>query len=304
MEILKKSRMFIYKNARPLDMARWNYLFEKGEKEAVIKYLKSYQNADGGFAHALEPDCWNENTTPMQTWAATKIIKEINLQDKTHPLITGIIRYLSCADKFDGHCWSGLNNVPTNNDFPHAPWWAYGQDKETSYNPTASLIGFMLKYADKKSSAYGLACKLTQEAYLNFKQKFPLESMHEAACFVELYEYLKECEIDYPVNLAEFKALLQQQIKQTITYDTDCWSTAYICKPSLFISGKKSDFYFGNEDICGFERNFIKQTQNADGTWNITWEWDAFPQQWAVSKNWWKADIIIRNLAYVKAFEE
>ena len=44
----------------------------------VINILKTYQNTDGGFANALEPDCWNINSTPLQTWAATRIIKEIN----------------------------------------------------------------------------------------------------------------------------------------------------------------------------------------------------------------------------------
>ena len=60
-------------------MARWNYLFENGSKEDVASVLKTYQNDDGGFANALEPDCWNINSTPLQTWVATQIIKEINL---------------------------------------------------------------------------------------------------------------------------------------------------------------------------------------------------------------------------------
>ncbi len=49
-----KARDFIYKNARPIDMARWKYLFENGSKEAVLEALSTYQNEDGGFAHALD----------------------------------------------------------------------------------------------------------------------------------------------------------------------------------------------------------------------------------------------------------
>ena len=78
MDYYARAKKFILKNARPLDMARWNYLFENGSKEDVINILKTYQNTDGGFANALEPDCWNINSTPLQTWAATRIIKEIN----------------------------------------------------------------------------------------------------------------------------------------------------------------------------------------------------------------------------------
>ena len=128
--------------------------------------------------------------------------------------------------------------------------------------------------------------------------------MHEAACFIELYEYLDACGIYDLLDLEEFKSLLQRQIKEAITYETESWSTEYICKPSLFIRNKQSVFYLSNEDICKFECDFIRQTQNADGTWNVTWNWNDFPEQWAISKHWWKSDIIIRNLSYLKAFAQ
>ncbi len=304
MNILKKSRDFIYRNARPLDMARWNYLFEDGEKEDVIKCLTFYQNDDGGFSHALEPDCWNDQSTPLQTWVATKIIKEIRLEDKKHPLVLGILRYLNSGDEFDGHFWNGLSSVKSNNNAPHAPWWSYTQEKETSYNPTASLIGFILKYADKNSSLYITACQLAREAFIYLKENYPLESMHETSCFVELYEYMEECQIKEIIDLKEFKNLLQLQIKSIITYTTDNWLTEYVCKPSQFISSYKSSFYINNEEIYQYECEFIKETQNVDGTWDVTWEWDAYADQWAISQNWWKADIIIRNVAFVKGVEK
>lgn len=76
-----------------------------------------------------------------------------------------------------------------------------------------------------------------------------------------------------------------------------------MCRPSLFIKNPESDFYLGNEDICAFELEFIKRTQKEDGTWDVTWSWDAYPEQWTISKNWWKSDIIIRNLAFTQAFK-
>ena len=42
--ILEKSRNFIYRNARPLDVARWRYLFENGSSDDVINALAAYQN--------------------------------------------------------------------------------------------------------------------------------------------------------------------------------------------------------------------------------------------------------------------
>lgn len=297
------AKKFILKNARPLDMARWNYLFENADKQDVIKTLKAYQNADGGFANALEPDCWNAKSTPMQTWVATRIIKEINLENKSHPMIKGILEYLASGDEFDGHRWNGLNAVATNNDYPHAPWWTYTQNHELGYNPTASLIGFILKYAEKESDFYRLACNLAKEAYAYFENNFPLESMHEAACFVELYEDMKECDCHTLFNLERFKGLIQEQIKQLITYNTERWNIDYVCKPSLFITNKLSDFYLDNKDICSFECEFIREHQNKDGTWHITWNWEDYPEQWTISENWWKSDVIIKNIKYIKEFD-
>lgn len=295
----EKARIFIFKNTRPLDLARWTFLFENGSQQEVLKHLASYQNADGGFGHALEPDCWNPNSSPIQTWMATQIIREINFEGKEHPIIQGILKYLSSGKNFDEHTWA--NTIPSNNDFPHAPWWSYDPTPQTTYNPTASLIGFILKFADKNSQPLETARVLTQEAYAYFTSHYPLDAMHTAACFVDLYEYLKESGNEDLLDMAEFKRLLQAQIQHSITYDTSKWAVDYVCKPSLFIGSKNSDFYQENESICDYECEFLTKTQEADGTWAITWVWADYPKEWHITKNWWKVDLIIRNIKYLEA---
>lgn len=295
-----KARHFIYKNARPIDSARWKYLFENGSKEAVLEALSTYQNEDGGFAHGLEPDCWNPHSSPVQTWVATEIIKEIQLEDRNHPIILGILKYLSSGKDFNGHTWA--NTIASNNDYPHAPWWNYDPQQDRSYNPTACLIGFILKYADQESQIYELACQLAQEAYSYFQEHFPLDSIHTVSCFVELYQYMQDCQITNLLNMEELKTLLTQQIQHVITYETFKWAIEYVCKPSLFISSKTSDFYEHNQKICQFECEFILDTQEDDGTWAITWSWDDYPEQWAITKNWWKSDWILKYMKFLKEF--
>lgn len=295
----EQARNFIYKNARPLDIARWKYIFENGSKEDILIALTAYQNEDGGFGNALESDCWNPNSSPVQTWVATEIIKEINLNDKNHPIIQGILNYLWSGKDFDGHTWS--NTVVTNNDYPHAPWWSFETSQEISYNPTACFIGFILKFAEKNSELFEVACTLAKEAYSYFKTHFPMESMHTVSCFVELYEYIKESSINELLDIGEFNTLLQKQIQHVITYDTSKWTVDYVCKPSLFIRTKTSDFYIQNKEICDYECEFILNTQEPDGTWGITWSWTDYPEQWNISKNWWKSDLIIKNISYIKA---
>ncbi len=121
MATYQKAQNFIYRNARPLDLARWQYHFENGSKEGVLTALSYYQNRDGGFGYALEADAWNPNSSPIQTWAATEILREIAFQDQEHPIIQGILKYLNSGKDFNGEFWYTV--VRSNQDYPHAPWW-------------------------------------------------------------------------------------------------------------------------------------------------------------------------------------
>lgn len=51
-----KAREFVYANARLLDRRRFEYHFEQGKAHPVLDALRAYQNSDGGFGSALEPD--------------------------------------------------------------------------------------------------------------------------------------------------------------------------------------------------------------------------------------------------------
>ncbi|MEL7626463.1 MAG: hypothetical protein AAGU15_06360 [Anaerolineaceae bacterium] len=293
----EKARSFIYHNARPLDLARWKFHFENGPRGEVLEALETYQNEDGGFGHGLEPDFWNPNSSPMHTWVATRIIDEIDMDDRHHPIIRGILRYLGSGLDFTGHTW--LNTIPTNNDYPHATWWTFDPSQGTTYNPTASLVGFILKFEDKDNELYEKGLILAEEAYVHFRSHHPLDEMHTVATYVELYEYLKDSPVS--IDLDEFKILLQTQLQHVITHDTSRWATDYVCKPSLFIQSKDSDFYQENLYICKYECEFIEKTQKEDGTWAITWAWEDYPEEWHISKNWWKSDLIIKNLKYLAA---
>jgi len=302
MMYFERAKAFIYKNARPLEMARWKFLFENGSKEDVLTILATYQNDDGGFGHALEPDCWNPNSSPIQTWCATRIVHEIKLEDQKHPIIQGILRYLSSGKDFDGHTWLAV--IKSNDDYPHAPWWTFESGKAISYNPTASLAGFIIKFADKNSDLYALGCRLAKEALDYFQSHYPVDVMHTVSCFVELYTDLKGSNTKDLLDLDEFRNLLHNQIKRIITNDKEKWGVEYVCKPSLFFDSITSDFYSKYKATAEYECDFIVKTQEKDGTWAITWSWGDYPEAWILSKQWWKSDLIIKNIKFIRAIRE
>ena len=57
-EMQCRIRRWIERNARPLEWALYRQKFENGSESAVLEALSAYQNPDGGFGYALEPDDW------------------------------------------------------------------------------------------------------------------------------------------------------------------------------------------------------------------------------------------------------
>ncbi len=293
-----KAKKYIYRNARPLDLARWQYLMENGTRENVLQVLEKYQNPDGGFGHAVEPDFWNPNSSPIQTWAATEILFEMGMEDQDHPMVQGILRYLMSGDSFDGTTWG--NTISSNNAFPHAPWWEYEKKNKNNYNPTAALAGFMVYFAKPDSPEMELGVRLVQESIQYLQSIHSPVEMHVLACFVRLYHYLGKASGHQIIDIIALKSLLNRQVKECVAYDISRWETDYLCKPSMFLSSKQDEFYPEIKKIAEYELDFIDQTQLEDGTWGITWSWSGYSEAWKVAENWWKCELIIKNCNYMK----
>lgn len=300
MTTLQKARHFIYRNARPLDLARWQYHFENGSKEAVLNALSYYQNDDGGFGHALEADYWNPNSTPIQTWVATEILHELDFKDSTHPVLAGILSYLASGQHFSGRVW--YNTVTSNNGYPHAPWWHTESESSChhDYNPTACLAGFLIRFAEKNSELYRLGCRIANQACEQLPAGEQLNDMHTLLCYVRLFNYMQEADCTDVVDLPALKAILMKQVTSCITQDTAVWETSYVCKPSQFFNTKDSIYFQANKEIAQYECDYILNTQLEDGSWNIPWGWQSYPEQWAISKNWWKSNVILVNMRYLQ----
>ena len=97
------------------------------------------------------------------------------------------------------------------------------------------------------------------------------------------------------------KEKLHESVNQLIVKDKEEWG-GYICKPSQFIESRESEYYAANKEMAEYECEFIIRTQIDDGSWDITWQWEDYPDEWAISKNWWKSHVIILNLLYLKGF--
>lgn len=300
-ELFEKARLFVYRNARPLDFALWRYHFESGKQDDVLSVLSAYQNKDGGFGHAIEPDNFNINSTPIGTWAAIGKLNKIDFTDKNHPIVQGILKYLDSGKDFAEGKW--FNTVKSNNDYPHAVWW--GCDKpegDPCDNPTVSLAGFAIRFADKNSPLYAKACEIIKDAAQRFIDN-PETEMHTLRCYLEMYEYCVAAGANDLFDMQVFKAALIDAIEKTICSDTDKWVTEYVCKPSMFFTKSQLLFDIVGRELCKQEAELIASTQQPDGAFPVTWLWYNDYKEFEIAANWWKSAIIIDNMLYFKALE-
>jgi len=300
-QTFEQARAFMYRNARPLDLARFQYHFENGSREAVMNVLSYYQNADGGFGHAVEADCWNPNSIPLHSNTAGEIIREIGWRDAGHPVIQGLLKWYGSGAHFNGKAWA--ITAESNNNYPHAPWWHTDSVSSchTDYNGTAQIAGFIVRYAEADTDLYALGVRIANEA-IDALSPDEIMDMHTCACYMRMAELFEAANATAKIPFAELKEKLHRSIKRLIVTDTSKWS-AYVCQPSCFIQSRESECYPDNREIADYECKHIIKTQLADGSWNIGWSWGGnYPNEWAISKNWWKGQQIIQNLLYLKGF--
>ena len=161
----RKLRRLVYRGARPLEFAIWKCVFENGDPEDVLDILACYQNEDGGFGHALEANCWNPNSSPCVTSFAISVIDgpfglHYSFSDRNHPVLRGILKYLASGEHATETGWLGIADIPTNNEYSHAPWFHYDPAREPGATDPKTIVEFVLKYGEKDSELYRKVLKI------------------------------------------------------------------------------------------------------------------------------------------------
>lgn len=152
----KKLHRLVCRGAHPLVFTQWKYAFEGGDPKDVLDVLACYQNEDGGFGYALDANCWNPNSSPFMTSFAINIIDGIHytFTDRNHPILQGILKYLTFSEYATETGWLGMAGIPTNNNYSHAPWFHYDSAIEPDSTDPKNIIEFILKYGEKDSYLY------------------------------------------------------------------------------------------------------------------------------------------------------
>ena len=137
-EQLTRAEQCIWSAARTLERVRFAHHFRGGEAGPVVSALRAFQNLDGGFGHAIEPDFRGPVSQPLGTDFALRVLRALGTP--APDLLEGSLRYVRAITAADG----GIPNVlPSVSDYPRAPWWQPVESSPGCLLPTAGIVGLL-----------------------------------------------------------------------------------------------------------------------------------------------------------------
>lgn len=299
-----RAKQFIMTNGRALERARFQFMFENGAKEDVIEQLKAYQNEDGGFGHAIEPDFWAPTSSPMATWFAGRFLYEIDAES-SEPMVQSMLHYLISTCDIETGMWSSV--MPENNNYPHAPWWHWDPDAQSkwTFNPSVELASFLIHWSSEDSEAAQIGWNTMQKAVSYLMDKDQMD-MHEASNFEQAIKILSSSQsifnkkIDFDLTIVHEKIL--GLVEQCIEKDAATWSQGYKALPLDFIDGPDHPLYSKLRALVDQNIQFYINQMNEDGVWDASWEWGSYPEQFEMAKTYWKGILAISRYKVFKSF--
>ncbi|MGP4071018.1 hypothetical protein ACTWQB_00515 [Piscibacillus sp. B03] len=301
---IEQSASWVKRHARPLEVARWEYEFEEGSQQNVMNYLSAFQNEDGGFAHGLEPDFWVPHSNAMATWAAGRILIELDAR-ADHEIVQKMVTYLINTSQKSG-MWASV--IPENSDYPHAPWWGYSEDAQNNwmFNPSVELAAMLIHWSDEEDEAWQVgwqsvskACERLMAAeemdfheVSNFKQMTSLLDLHKKV-------FKNQTGHDYNVVLEKVKSLILHSVEQ----DPTKWGTSYQPFPLDFIDGPNDPLVGEFETLIDQNLDFYINEMSDEGIWDISWEWGTYPNEFAISRRYWQGILTVDRYKLLNRFE-
>ncbi|MDD3957757.1 MAG: hypothetical protein PHW40_00080 [Candidatus Izemoplasmatales bacterium] len=295
--LFERGAAFIKKFARPLELAMYQYHFANGSKSAVIRELRKFQNPDGGFAHALEPDNWNPESNPIATNDAIKILYHLDALDEATDMMRGVIRYLKSHHAFDEENRQWRFQIESNKDYPHAIWWEVEKDGLFEYNPTVALAAIMICYGGGDDYYK----QIVREAMTYLVTAKPIGDTMK--CYMLAYEIFKNKGIDDVLDLSEMHALIQGKLEAVICADESQYGVAYVYIPSDFFLRSDSSFISRKMmPLIEMELSIHSRILKPDGGFAITWQWYTEYDEFHHAEMIWRARITLDRLVFRNIF--
>jgi hypothetical protein len=288
-ESFEKARKWIERNGRPLEKARLGFYFYGAKGSEVLSALKAFQNEDGGFGRALEPDLRTPESSALATSIAFKILKSLPAEQSAGEISFLAIQFILRNYDSDQMTWRIIPESAENS--PHAPWWDQvgKKDKFSGFhlNPTAEILGYLPEF----NPALG-------ERVLSELRNLKEIEMHDFLCCKRLFESTNLDNLFRESLLAELKRLLNT----CVVTDSSKWN-GYGLRPLQVADSPDSIFFEILQKSVEENLDYEIDSQDENGIWIPTWSWgDRFPDDWEKAKTEWTGIITLEKLIQLKKF--
>ncbi|MEV0596623.1 hypothetical protein [Nonomuraea cavernae] len=254
MDTRDQAERYLQVHGRLLDRLRFEALFAGGSRERVLAALRCYQNSDGGFGNALEPDLRGAGSQPEPVEVAFWILDELDAF--SDPMVPAACDYLRSVTAADG----GVPFVlPSVRDTFRAPWWNTGDDPPGNLIPTASIAGLLHEHGIEHPWL-GPATEFCWAAIADVERTNP----YQARAIVTFLDRVP----DRHRAEAEF-GRLRDAILETVAFDPGTPGAAHF--PLDFAPSPLRLPLFDTETL---DRHLdaLLAAQSPEGGWNGNWE--------------------------------
>ena len=297
----QKAREFLKMHARTLECSLFDHYFEDGPIDLVAAELKKFQNSDGGFGNALEPDLRSPSSSALATEMGMQILAKSGVSAE-HPIVIAAVAYILNSLDPDTLPW---RVAPLDvNDHPHAPWWhdEDGYLKRTFDDyliiPRAGIIAVLHHYAE-----------LLPAGWLSHSTATTLKAIKEMDA--EKFGGGGDALV-YTRKLAEVNGLavgekawlskkVQQLANQIVARKPEEWSQ--YCAPPLKLAPRPECITSGVlADCLPSHLDYIIEGQHPEGFWDVTWAWSDYPDAWEIAKGEWRGYLTLETLLSLRAY--
>lgn len=292
----QNAQSFIETQARPLERCLLAYHFQNGPREAVLAELAKFQNPDGGFGQALEPDFRLPDSSALATTTALQVLRELGVKSDS-PLVQGAMRYL--LNTFDAGfmAWSFI--PPNPDEAPHAPWMVHKPDLALYLNnPRPEIVGYFFEYADLVPADLRERLIEAVVACLETLDTLPPSGFDDLLCYARLAS---------TSNLPDsWRARIYRSLEpladQMIAREPATWN-GYVMRPLKLITHPQGWLADQYADLVNLNLDYEIEHQAGDGAWQPNWSWGGlFSDVWPLAERAWKGMLTLAMLKTLRNF--
>jgi len=285
----RRARDFLHTQARPLERALFAHAFEGGPRAAPLQALAAYQNPDGGFGRAIEPDVWLPESSGIATLTGLDVLQDLGA-GADEP---GVRRALAWVVAQYDPAIPGWRCVPPAvDDFPHAGHWSWALHQPGGSWPHVLVPGARL---------------LAHLQHWRTLAPAPLlASFGEAFCaHVETLDGAVGAHSLYYASTVEAPRLREKLCDlavRNVNRNPAEW-TEYVNKPLRLAPAPDSAFAGVLAEVVQLNLDWEIDQQSSDGGWVPNWSWQgAYPPEWEIARREWRGELTLSALRSLRAY--